>query len=461
MDNCTFGAWLTPYNILNEYQSNRTYTVHNNAMDVEIWDLNADPLDDLAWTELSYKTRPKRRSLRARLTIKPGATSVPNFECPSGKLVTFEIACADADCGMEFHQDEATPRIAWMIFQYPRMDDFTRNILIGLLVLIVAHQISFRFLIDPSKYRERVTIRAAHRAFHDDKPDRRHPPDALLPYRTNFNWDRALNLYDLKLRRDAPAKFAELRRIWAIDEEEYKREVQGEWSTFGEAAGLSGSLFFHSTNKHYLLKSLGRAFENRFLHEYFLPAYFDYVRENPGTLLNRVLDVLCSFDWRLGDGWLSPSHFLVLENIAREKEDDWETLDLKPMEYLEPFRDLVPERIQGSGVTDVLPDSKPLLIDSAVERTRFLMQLTRDAEFLARMGAIDWSVLVVRPPDGRGWRIALIDVFWSLKTPRAHLTKVASDAAGIPTQTVTADAEGYAREVVRMMERAIRVEGGQ
>jgi hypothetical protein len=35
---------------------------------------------------------------------------------------------------------------------------------------------------------------------------------------------------------------------------------------------------------------------------------------------------------------------------------------------------------------------------------------------------VDYSVLLVRKPDGTG-RIALIDVFWSLRTPRAQLTK--------------------------------------
>jgi hypothetical protein len=34
---------------------------------------------------------------------------------------------------------------------------------------------------------------------------------------------------------------------------------------------------------------------------------------------------------------------------------------------------------------------------------------------------------------------------------------VLSDAAGVPQQTVTADAEGYAEEVVKMMEKSIKV----
>ncbi|KZV92732.1 hypothetical protein EXIGLDRAFT_836248 [Exidia glandulosa HHB12029] len=122
MDNCTFGVWLSPYNMLKDTHTNRTYTIRNGSANVEVWDLDADPVDELDWTRLSYRTRPKRRSLRAKLNVRPGATaSVPNFECPSGTVMTFEVACADGNCGIEFQQDEATPRIAWMVFQYPRL----------------------------------------------------------------------------------------------------------------------------------------------------------------------------------------------------------------------------------------------------------------------------------------------------------------------------------------------------
>jgi hypothetical protein len=77
-------------------------------------------------------------------------------------------------------------------------------------------------------------------------------------------------------------------------------QMLGKWGSFG-SVGLSGSMFFHSSDRHYLLKSLGRTFENRFLHEHFLPAYFDYVRVNSHTLINKIFDVLYSFEYRFGD----------------------------------------------------------------------------------------------------------------------------------------------------------------
>jgi hypothetical protein len=92
---------------------------------------------------------------------------------------------------------------------------------------------------------------------------------------------------------------------------------------------------------------------------------------------------------------------------------------------------------------------------TAEDRSALLARLRTDAAFLARLGAIDYSVLLVRLPDGSA-RLALIDVFWSLRSPRGKATKAASDAVGLPQQTVTADAEGYAAEVVRMVERCAR-----
>jgi hypothetical protein len=107
-----------------------------------------------------------------------------------------------------------------------------------------------------------------------------------------------------------------------------------------------------------------------------------------------------------------------------------------------------------SGVTDILPIDKPLLTDPE-SRLALLASLKRDLDFLADLECIDYSVLVVRPPDGRNCRLALIDVFWSLRTPRAKVTKKASDAAGLPQQTVTADARGYADETFRLVESVL------
>jgi hypothetical protein len=290
-------------------------------------------------------------------------------------------------------------------------------------------------LMNPARSKQEAALSAVRRTFQRDGGS---TSNTLIPYTYYIYWPRLFNLFALKLRLGAPARFAELREVWGIDQSSYHDETLGDWKQMGESAsGLSGSLFYRSaSNSSLLLKSLNRDFEIQFLHQHFLPVYFDFVKQNPNTLINKVLDVLCSFERRVWSR--TPSQFLVLENIASDKDDEWETFDLKPTTYLEaitttrvfilaltslqPVRDLLPEPVHPSGVTDVLPKNKPLLVGSVEDQKALLAQLRLDTEFLASLGAVDYSVLVVRKPDGSG-RVAIIDVLWSLRTPRARFTK--------------------------------------
>ena len=102
-----------------------------------------------------------------------------------------------------------------------------------------------------------------------------------------------------------------------------------------------------------------------------------------------------------------------------------------------------------------MPPDK-VILTTAHERAALLARASADVVFLASIKAIDYSVLLVRRPDGSA-RWGIIDTFWSLKEPRAKITKKASDTAGLPQQTVTADADGYANEVLKMLERCIQV----
>jgi hypothetical protein len=102
------------------------------------------------------------------------------------------------------------------------MDPIIKYALIALGVLIVFHQISFRLFWNPAKYKETVTLRAAHKAF---KEDTRKLPLELVPYKWKIAWTRLFNLYQLKLHRNAPDSFKELRGVWNIDEDEYQSEV--------------------------------------------------------------------------------------------------------------------------------------------------------------------------------------------------------------------------------------------
>jgi hypothetical protein len=146
--------------------------------------------------------------------------------------------------------------------------------------------------------------------------------------------------------------------------------------------------------------------------------------------------------------------YIVIENIAHDKMDEWKMYDLKPLTYLEPYRNLLPERVQMSRVTDLLSNDELILV-SAAQREDLLQRFRKDFDFLARLGAVDYSLLLVRLPDGTA-RWAPIDCFWSLYKPRAKLTKYASDTVRLLQQTVTADAEGYVMEVLAVIENAVR-----
>lgn len=212
------------------------------------------------------------------------------------------------------------------------MNDTIRYALYALVAALVLHRLALLAL-DPAAYTQRATLSAVRRAFRraaDIKES-----SELLPYSYYIHWPHFWNIYAVRLRTNAPARFVQLRSAWGVDEIAYRHEVLGEWKTMGDSAsGLSGSLFFRSQPQgHFLLKSLNREFEVRFLHEHFLRSYFDFALANPKSLINKIMDVLCSFERR---AWgVTPSNYLVLENIAADKGDGWEMFDLKPTTYLE------------------------------------------------------------------------------------------------------------------------------
>jgi hypothetical protein len=106
--------------------------------------------------------------------------------------------------------------------KWDNMDPLAQYALIGIAVLIVIHLIGLRMLVSPQQYKEDVTLRAAHRAFLEDADSL---PEELVEYTWRTKWTRLLNFYSMKLHRNVPKRFEELRKVWGIDEDEYRREV--------------------------------------------------------------------------------------------------------------------------------------------------------------------------------------------------------------------------------------------
>jgi hypothetical protein len=92
----------------------------------------------------------------------------------------------------------------------------------ALVLVVLVYQLAVR-VISPAAIKERATLAAAHAAFAEDADAL--PPD-LVPYAPRTRWARLPRLYKLTLHRNAPRAFADLRRLWGIDEDQYRAEVR-------------------------------------------------------------------------------------------------------------------------------------------------------------------------------------------------------------------------------------------
>jgi hypothetical protein len=134
--------------------------------------------------------------------------------------------------------------------------------------------------------------------------------------------------------------------------------------------GLSGSEFLSSDDHKRIIKSIGRRFERRFLLHDFLPAYYNYVDEYPDSMICQVTDVLKNSQLCLGIIFgLVPRAYMVMKNLLEglpqgeqeQEEAGVKVLDLKPMDFFEPTRDLVPDgmktTVMQSGLADELDEA--------------------------------------------------------------------------------------------------------
>lgn len=99
-----------------------------------------------------------------------------------------------------------------------------------------------------------------------------------------------------------------------------------------------------------------------------------YYRESPNTLLSRITDILYFFDHRLGSYLgVSPSHYVVMPNVLEglDTENGCRKWDLKPQNFFEPIRDLVPDGMKTeaakSGLADELDEKIVLSQDQKNE----------------------------------------------------------------------------------------------
>lgn len=128
---------------------------------------------------------------------------------------------------------------------------------------------------------------------------------------------------------------------------------------------------------------------------------------NPTSLLVRITDLLYSplptLAAVLGT---APSHHIVMENTlygksscSKERQQEWETYDLKPNDYFYPERDVAGGRLAPESVKERLIDEFPDKIRvTSDEKEELVAQLLRDTKFLQDANAVDYSLFLIRYP---------------------------------------------------------------
>ncbi|KAJ5224015.1 hypothetical protein N7468_008557 [Penicillium chermesinum] len=201
----------------------------------------------------------------------------------------------------------------------------------------------------------------------------------------------------IKLIRYEPKLFNTLRHeAWELNEDDYQasfRPTNGQppLKAMGDL-GYSGS-------------SLPRRFEYSFFEADFLEPYQKHMCEHPDSVLVWITDYILSPYVTMGTLFgLTPGHHIVMENILRGREDDprrdeWETYDLKPIDYFYPERDLFPESLVSEETISKLADSfNDKLHLTREDHDKFWKAIQTDTQFLKDTNAVDYSLFLVRIP---------------------------------------------------------------
>ncbi|KAF8463602.1 hypothetical protein BDZ91DRAFT_776907 [Kalaharituber pfeilii] len=311
-----------------------------------------------------------------------------------------------------------------------------------------------------------------------DDADELHPLWRPPPVHRNFRFSVFFFLL-LRLSARCPLLFRKLRtEVYHIDEvlyqEQFFRPLQ-----LVSGLGFSGSIFFFTAGKDFIVKSIGRRFEYMFLYKELMGPLANYMENNEGSLLSEITDVLYSFDHRLGAYFgISPSHFIVMRNVLKglNKKKGCKKWDLKPPNFFEPTRDLVPDSVKSdaakSGLADELDEE---IVLSRRQKQDLMYLLERDTEFLMKMEIIDYSLLLgrypadlldppqqgsflsgVRSADGKWiYKMCILDYLWNVKQLHPRIIRAAGTA--LPEQTVTAHPIRYRNEFLKMMDDYIKV----
>lgn len=194
--------------------------------------------------------------------------------------------------------------------------------------------------------------------------------------------------HSFKFKDYSPDVFRHIRRQFCIDSADYMVTLCGDFNYIEFLANSkSGQFFFYSHDGRFMIKTQSKE-ESRFLRR-ILPQYYQYVVENPNTLLSRFYGM-----HRVKMHHLRKKmHFIIMANVFDTNLDIHARFDLKGAQVGRRTSRKDLDRYQVLKDVDLLESNVRLELGAA-NRKAFLSQLESDVDFLKGMNIMDYSLLV-------------------------------------------------------------------
>lgn len=206
--------------------------------------------------------------------------------------------------------------------------------------------------------------------------------------------------YAFKFKDYCPEVFRELRALFGLDPADYLVSLTSKYILSElNSPGKSGSFFYFSRDYKYIIKTIHHA-EHIHLRKH-LQEYYNHVKENPDTLicqfygLHRV-KMPISFQNKIKHRRI---YFLVMNNLLPPHLDMHMTFDLKGSTWGRETK-VDHKRLE------VDPSYRPVLKDinwlkqnqkiyfGPLKSKKFLIQLKKDVDLLAKLNTMDYSLLI-------------------------------------------------------------------
>lgn len=198
----------------------------------------------------------------------------------------------------------------------------------------------------------------------------------------------------------APTIFNYIRKQSGIFSDQYieslgpeclSKVIAGNLDTFEglTSAGKSGSLFFTSADKKYLVKTISKEEYDHFIK--ILPYYVDHIVKNPLTLVNRIYG-LHQILMEAQNGTKENFTIVVMQNIMCTTNYIFAKYDLKGSTYKRKTKGNQFLTIPGKDINFI--EKKIKFGITPGEFRELADQLRKDVDFLGGQNIIDYSLLV-------------------------------------------------------------------